>query len=226
MALDSDRDDDRTADDTTRTQPAMGGKGTRQAAPPTDDDEPDDVAERIRAATAKANREAKDYRLKAKELEAKLAEIEAAEREKADAALPEIDKLTKRVQAREAEIAERQADLEAIADAYDALKVKFAAFQAGAVKVRPERMDAVLRLLDLDAIDRDDETGAPIGIDKAIDAVLKDYHEFAATQAKGTPVPSRNGNGTPPRRGMNGGNGGDGDISIRDYLRATGSGGF
>jgi hypothetical protein len=216
MALDRDSDDTRDTDkpaDDTRT-PAMGGKGRRQAASATHDDDAhddaDDVAARIKAATTKANREAKEYRLRAKELEDRLAEIEAAQQEAEAATLPEIEKLQRQIAKRDEEHAETATALETIADAYDALQREYAVFKAGLGKVNPTRLDAVMRLLDHDMIETDEDTGELRGVDKAIDAVLKEYPEFAAAQrGPGTPPPSRDqgGAGTPPRRPVGGGSG-------------------
>lgn len=236
MALDRDRDDDdrdrnddRTRDRDDRRQPAMGSEGRRNSDRDNPDDGDDDLAaelEKARADLKRANRESADRRKENRALQERLDAIEAAEKEAADAQLPELDKLRKQMARRDEELAESNSDREVLADAYSRLQREFAVYRASAGKVNPLRLDAVARLLDHDLIDEDEETGELRGVDKAIDRLLQDYPEFAANPAKGTPVPSRNGGGTPPRRGMNGGNGGDGDISIRDYLRATGSGGF
>lgn len=121
------------------------GDGESEYTPPTHDE-----WDRTQKALAKANAEAKKWRLKARELEkAKAGDGEAASQQATDKYRPVLVKQA----------------------------AKAALLEAGLVDPTPERVKKVLRLIDQDGVDID-EDGEVAGLDDQVEELKADYPEF------------------------------------------------
>lgn len=154
---------------------------TTEDTPPADDWKAPtrDEWERTQTALKKANDEAKNHRLKLKEAQKATEDADGkAAREATEAAERRYKPIAVRSSARAAFL------------------------EAGLADARPERVSKLMRMLDMDAIDIDDD-GEVTGLDDQVATIKADYPELFA-KAK-TPVPridgsNRNaGNGQSPK---------------------------
>lgn len=207
MALDSDRDDVTENARENDRQPETGGE--RDKGKQDDGDVEFRIEQAVKAATRKANKEAETLRHR-------LNEIEKAEREKADAALPEIDKLNRRLADREREASEKDKSIADLRAENRRLRLDRDVDREARDKVNDIGllMAVIDRDPDLrDLIAEDEDTGKFKGIDRAIKAALE-RHPTLAAQPGGPGTPPRSGAGTPPRRPL-GSAGGNADPAAR-----------
>lgn len=140
------------------------------------DGSPDAELERLRAALKKANREARDYRLKAKS-------FEEAEEARQQAELSELEKAQK--------IAEKaQAAAKQAADELRATRLQHAVEMAATARGFHDSADA-LALADLSGVEIDD-AGTVTGVESALDALAKSKPHLVAIKRGGVD-PSPNG---------------------------------
>jgi hypothetical protein len=153
----------------------------------TQDEEPDEEKARLREALKKANAEARTYRLKLREAQKKATEtaVEEVEEEAADKGTEltpaqlkrAVDKATKTA----TEAAEAKYRKVAISSAAEAAFVK-----AGA---KASTTDKLVRLLDLDDIDIDSDTGRIVGgLDEQIDSLKAEFPELFAPAEPAKPA--------------------------------------
>ena len=169
-----DDDDDDDDDDKGGKDGKKGDDKNKKYEPPSEDE-----WKRTQAALTRANTEAKRHRLKAKEL----SKPKEGEDEKVKQAAEDAEKRFKPVAIRSA--------------------AKAGFLEAGLNDASPERVKKLLRLIDMDDVDVDDD-GDVVGLDTQIDGIKADYPElFRPADGQRKRAPKLDASGK-PRGGDNG----------------------